>query len=302
MVSIVLLTYNAERYINKLLDSLYTQTLKEFELIIIDSSSTDGTQEHLKARNIEFVEISSIDFNHGGTRSLGLELAKNNIVVYMTQDALPYDKYCLENLVAIFEKNENISISVGRQIPYLETDVFGKFARLYNYPEESNIRSKTDISKYGIKTFFNSNSFAAYRKECLLEMGGFPKDIIMCEDSFVAAKLILQGHKILYCANAMVYHSHTYNLKEEFKRYFDIGVAYGSNKWMLDEFVTNDKEGLKFYKKETEYLIKNNKGYLIPKQLIRNIFKYSAYKIGLKHKILPIWIKKKISMHPKYWK
>ncbi|BBM05676.1 hypothetical protein HAALTHF_27910n [Vreelandella aquamarina] len=78
-----------------------------------------------------------------------------------------------------------------------------------------------------------SNSFAAYRREALLAAGGFPEGTILSEDMMAGARLLQQGWKLAYCADACVQHSHNYTLAAEFKRYFDIGVFHHREQWLL---------------------------------------------------------------------
>ena len=89
------------------------------------------------------------------------------------------------------------------------------------------------ISSIGIKAAFLSNSFAAYRRSALESVGGFPSDTIFGEDTFAAAKMLLNGWKIAYSAEATVYHSHNLTFIEEFRRYFDIGVFHSREKWFM---------------------------------------------------------------------
>ncbi len=299
-ISVVLLTYNAEKFIHKLILNLWSQSVNT-ELIVIDSSSTDNTTTILCELNVNYIQINKEEFNHGRTRNLGISLARNEIIVFITQDALPISNNCIETLIQPFEKNPDLSIVFGKQIPYPETDIYGTFARVYNYPDKGYERNMKSIPMYGIKTFFNSNSFSSYRKSHLNSIGGFPEKIIMCEDSYVAAKLILEGKKIIYNSKSAVYHSHSYSIMQEFKRYFDIGVAYGSNKWMLTKFKSDKSQGLNYFFAEQKFLIRNSMYSKIPLQVLRTVCKFLGYALGKNHKKLPINIVKLISWHQEYW-
>ena len=83
-----------------------------------------------------------------------------------------------------------------------------------------------------MKTAFNSNSFAAYRRKALKDVGGFPINTILSEDMYVTAKMLLKNWSVAYCADAKVYHSHNYTIWQEFKRYFDIGVFHAKEAWI----------------------------------------------------------------------
>ncbi len=300
MVSVVIPTYNAGPQFSSLLELLSRQTLQH-ELIIIDSASTDGTQEIAVKWGASLHCIKKKDFNHGATRNLGLELSTSEEVIFMTQDAIPVSSTSLATLVSALDSNSTIDMAYGRQIPYDETGVFGKFARITNYPETSVIKNLDLIPKMGIKTCSCSNSFAVYRKKPTLGIGGFPEAIILGEDVSVAAKFILAGRAVAYCAEAEVYHSHDYSIVDEFKRYFDIGVFHKAQYTLLKHFSAAESEGWDYLIKELKYLIVNKHITLIPVQIIRTFAKYTGYKLGLLNQKLPNTLKRSVSMHKSFW-
>lgn len=293
-------TYNAENYLVKLLDSNKNQSVQEFELIIIDSSSKDKTVDIAKQYTDNVIVIAQSEFDHGGTRAKAAQIAKGEILVFLTQDALPYDENTIENIINVF-KDEKVGASYGRQLSYEDTNLFGKHLREFNYPDNTIVRTKDDIKKYGIKTAQLSNSFAAYRKSVLMETGNFKDGLILGEDVYTGAKMILAGYCLVYTANAKVYHSHSYTVWEEFKRYFDIGVFHKCESWILESFGKAEGEGMKYIKSEVRYLIKHGAWYLLLEWFMRNGMKYMGYKLGQKYEKLPMWMIKKFSMHYRWW-
>ena len=300
MITVIIPTYNAAVCLPALLQKLKDQTLSH-QLIIIDSESTDRTREIANKYGALLITISKAEFNHGSTRNLGLNASDSEIIVFLTQDALPASSYTLEKLVDSLCAQENIAIAYGRQLPYPQTKVFGRFARLINYPAESIIKTKALIPEMGIKTCSCSNSFAAYRKKDLQLVGLFPSNTILGEDVSVAARLILLGKAVAYSAEAEVFHSHDYTLVEEFKRYFDIGVFHQEQRAVLREFSKAESEGFKYVIQEWRYLIQNGYYALIPNQLVRTLAKLVGYRLGNLQEYLPISLKRKISMHKSFW-
>jgi rhamnosyltransferase len=296
-VSVIIPTYNAEKHLSKLLAKIN----KAYEVIVIDSSSTDRTLEVASQFNTKLVSINKSEFNHGKTRNLASQYANGDILVFLTQDAIPVDNNSICKLVEVFKTNKNIGVAYGRQIPYDSSSHFGKFARLFNYPQQSKIKTIRDVKTLGIKTVFSSNSFAAYRKDLLEAVGMFPNNVILSEDTYVAAKIIKNGYSVAYVSEAAVYHSHDYSIIQEFKRYFDIGVFYGRENWILREFATAESEGIRFVKEEIQYLIKQRVFHLIPVSIIRNGMKFLGYRLGINEKIIPKKLKKYLSMHSSYW-
>jgi len=226
-VSVIIPTLNVEKSIEGLLKNLIeVQILKPDEIIVIDSSSQDRTVEIAKSYGCKTIVIKKEEFNHGGTRTLAGKKAIGNILVYFTQDAYPYNEYALENLIKVFEKDEKIVCAYGRQIPYEDTNIYGKFMRYFNYPETSFIKTYEDRHKFGRKTVFFSNSFSAYRKEVLENVGWFKENLISYEDIYIVAKILLEGYKIAYIADAIVYHSHSLSVWKDFKRHFELGIFF----------------------------------------------------------------------------
>ena len=110
-------------------------------------------------------------------------------------------------------------------------------ARSFNYPATSRLKGLADAPELGIKVSFISDTFAAYRPAVLKEIGGFPTDVILGEDTYVASKMVLAGWLNAYVADAQVYHSHNYTIVREFKRYFDTGVFHAENHGFNDHLV-----------------------------------------------------------------
>jgi len=302
VVSIIVLTYNAQKFLPKLLEDLLLQTCKD-EIIFIDSSSSDGTQEYLEqyAKDITLHTIPKENFNHGATRMFAADLAHNNILVYLTQDVILKGEDAIEKLVLRF-KNPEIAIAYGKQLPHKDADFFGAFTRAFNYPSKSHIQDKSKVKQMGVKTCFLSNSFAAYKKDILIKLGGFPDNVIISEDTYLGAKAVMAGYKIAYVTEAVVYHSHNYTIFEEFKRYFDIGIFYKREAWINQYFKASESEGMRFIKTQFRTLLKEKRYGLIPEFFVRNFAKYCAYKLALVEKYLPYYLKKRISMHHFFWK
>lgn len=281
-ITIVVPTYNAGNNFKKCADMLLKQTANITEIIVIDSSSEDKTPDIAKSFGFSVDIIPKCDFGHGKTRQYALNKANTEIVVFMTQDALLADQNSIDNIICFLQRDKNLAAVYGRQLPYLNTGVIGRFARLYNYPDTSFVNTFEDIEKKGIKTAFLSDSFAAYKKSILQNIGGFPKHVNFGEDTYIAAKLLLAGYKTGYCAEAMVYHSHDYGLYEDYLRSKIIGKFHKEEHWLLDIFGRAEGEGVKYVFKELEYLFDTGKIYLLPVAFLHNILRFIGYRIGLR--------------------
>jgi rhamnosyltransferase len=280
---------------------LEKQTSKDYELIIIDSSSNDTTVAIAKEYGAVTIIIPKKDFDHGRTRNLGASEAKGDIVLYLTQDALPADEHSLKNLIKPFHDDNLVAASYGRQLPNPDASPISRHLRLFNYPDTSYIRSINDRTINGIKTVFLSNSFSAYRREILEKIGAFKEKLIFGEDMHAAGRLLLAGYKVAYNADAMVYHSHNYTVYQEFERYFDLGVLHGSEDWILKEFGTTGGEGKKYIDSGISYLLKDKRFHLIPAFLFRNLLKYIGYNLGLRYDKIPLNLSYRFSMNKAWW-
>lgn len=299
-ISVIIPTRNAQNYINDLIIELLNQTIEPYEIIIIDTNSKDNTREiSKKYGKVKFISIKDNEFNHGGTRNKGAEIAKGDIIVFMTQDAIPYDNYFIENLVSPLFKDDIVA-SYGRQIPRNNASELEKFSRYFNYPEFDIMKSNEDIEILGVKAFFFSNVCSAFVKSYFFDIGGFPEDTIMNEDMIIASKILFNNKKTFYSSKAKVIHSHNYSYIQQFKRNFDIGVVFEDSKEYFKN-IKNESEGIKFVKEAIKYLVNIKKVYIIPNLIIQSSFKFIGYKFGKNYRKFPLKIIKKMSMHSSYF-
>jgi rhamnosyltransferase len=269
-------------------------------VLIVDSASTDSTPELARKAHFRAEQIARSEFNHGATRQWAADLIPEaEIIVYLTQDAILTSRDSIANLLAYFDDSK-IGAVCGRQLPRPGADPLEAHARLYNYPSEPNIRSLEARGRMGIKSIFISNSFAAYRRSALEAVGGFPVNVIFGEDTVLAGKLLLNGWKIAYAGDACVYHSHSYTVGQEFRRYFDIGVLHAREPWLLQEFGRASGEGKKFVLSELKYLRQTDAS-LIPRALTRTAAKLIGYRLGKMENMLNNGIKRRLSMHRHFW-
>jgi rhamnosyltransferase len=300
-VGLIVPTLNAGKLWELWLEAFEQQTLKPDYLLVIDSSSSDNTVALAHAHGFTVKVIAKTEFNHGGTRQAGIELLPEaDIILFLTQDALLSNPHAIERLLAEFA-DEHVGAAYGRQLPHRNAGPIAAHARLFNYPPESQLRSLEDRLRFGIKTAFISNSFAAYRRGALKQVGGFPIDTIMNEDTYVAGKMLVAGWKIAYCADAQVFHSHDYGFLDEFKRYFDIGVFHSHTSWLQQLFGGVSGEGRRYVISEVRYIL-GKAPWLIPSAMLRTALKWLGFKMGGKlHQVLPLFVKMRFSLHRAYW-
>lgn len=303
-LALLLLTRNGVGCIEALARSGAVARLFGKRVVVVDTESCDGTGEAARRVGWAVCEVRWREFDHGGARRLALSMARELFgdlegVVYVTQDARVHAAGWRKIVECGLARGE-VGAAYGRQVPRPGARPFEAHARLFNYPDRSEIRSLEDAKRLGIKACFFSDSFAAYRVEALEQVGGFPERAIVGEDVIVAARLLKAGWKIAYVADACVYHSHDLTPTQEMRRYFDIGVFHAREEWILREFGNPEGEGLRFLLSELRYLWQHAP-WLIPESFLRAGLKYLGYRLGRAERWLPLWFKRWLSLQKHFW-
>jgi len=274
-IGIVIPTFQAAKHLPHCLPPLLDSPLKP-RILIIDSSSTDETVAIARSMGTETLVIPQKEFNHGLTREKGRKHLGTSIIVMITQDAYATSK-TLELLVKpLMEKKA--SIAYARQVPHQGAHFFEAFARQFNYPATSQLRSIEDLSTEGAYTFFCSNSCAAYLNSALEEIEGFPF-VLFGEDTIVTAKLLHRQHRIAYVAEAEISHSHDYSLTQEFCRHFDMSLSRQMYRELLIQGNSDHKRGKAYVKALLKEVWKTSP-FLIPYALLHIGAKWGGYRLG----------------------
>ena len=299
-VDIIIPTYKPDRKFDQLIHMLLRQTYPIREIIVINTKAgafpweTTGLDPKIKVK-----EISGREFDHGGTRRMAVRMSHADIVVCMTQDAVPKDQYLIGNLVSVFE-DERIGCAYARQLPDEKCDVIERYTRDFNYPDKGCVKDSSSVETMGIKAYFCSNVCAAYRRSSYDEAGGFVKRAIFNEDMIMAGRLLKLGYCCAYAAEAKVNHSHNNSCIQQFKRNFDLAVSQAE---YPDVFggIKSESEGIRLVKQTAAYLCRIRKPWLIVKLVIKSGFKYLGFLLGKNYKKLPQRVVVRCSSNPKYW-
>lgn len=296
-VGVAIITHCAKRHLAHCLPPYLNSPLQP-RVLVVNSSSNDGTIEIAREMGAETLLIPRHQFNHGTTRERARHVLGTEIVVMATPDA--YAKAdALEKLIHPIA-NGSAAVAYARQLPHAGADLFEAFAREFNYPKESQLRSLKEIDEYGVYTFFCSNSCAAYRNKALDQIGGF-QHVLLGEDTIAVAKLLYLGHKIAYVADAEVNHSHRYSLKQEFQRCFDIGLARNQQRTLLRSAGRDQKRGFAYTQALMSHLWERNP-WMLPYAALQTVVKWMGYTLGQSSGQAPLWIKRACSTQDFYWK
>jgi rhamnosyltransferase len=278
MISIIIPTLNGAHHLPDLVNSLGRQTMKDVEVIVVDSESDDGTAEIAASLGCIVQRIARGEFDHGGTRNLGVEMSSGEILVFLTQDALPLSEEFLARLIAPID-GRITAAAYARQIPAPEATPKEAFARLYNYPPESCMRHISHLEHRTLKTFFFSNAASAIRRDCFEKVGRFPSPVATNEDMLLCARLMDAGYQIAYVAEAEVIHSHEFSLTEVFRRYFRIGTVVGEHQATL-RVEHHAAGGLEFVRRQIAHLYRIGHPELIPGAVVEAGVKALAFSCG----------------------
>ena len=146
--SIVLLTFNGERYLAQVLEMIRHQNQPPREIIAIDSGSTDGTLDILQQTGITLHQIPNAEFSHPKTRNLGAQMAQGKYVVFLTQDATPADSCWLEQLLKPFEEFPHVAGTFSRQVPRPGADLLEAGDVTVYFKRTRQIKTKPEDQKY----------------------------------------------------------------------------------------------------------------------------------------------------------
>ena len=278
-IDVFIPTYQPGSEFERTLKSLASQVFGINRLCIINTEKRFWNTDFEKIfPGMEVRHIEKKDFDHGTVRYEAAKTSDADIIVFMTQDAIPADEHLLENLTAPMREGK-AAVSYARQLPKSDADPIEKIGRLHNYPDKSAIKTAKDLDTLGIKTFFCSNVCAAYDRKIYNELGGFPHPVEFNEDMIFAAKVIEAGYGISYSADAKVLHSHNYSGKEQYKRNYLIGRTQAQYREVFEKY-PSEGAGIKLVKSTAKELFKTGKGYLIFKLVWISGCKYLGYRAG----------------------
>ncbi len=326
VVELIVPVYKPGEELNILLQRIRQQTYLPVRIhLLVTATETDFTVicdkygDEYAALKVVFTRIDPAEFDHGGTRHLGASQSQADILLFMTQDAVPEDTHLVERMVKAMDWSpQQASCEVGqqgcgndtyasiaavyaRQLPALDCNVIERYTRRFNYPEESFVKTSADLSHLGIKTYFCSNVCAAYRRDVYEQLGGFERHTIFNEDMIFAAGLIKAGYAIAYAADARVIHSHNYSGIQQLHRNFDLAVSQAEHPEIF-EGVPSEGEGIRMVKATAAHLCKTGKAYLVPKLVWQSGCKYLGYLLGKRYRKLPRKLVLWLTMNKRYWK
>lgn len=291
-IDILIPTYRPGAETAELLRRLANQVYPVHQLLIVNTEEKYWSPELEKAYpGCQVRHIRREEFDHGGTRDWMARQSAADILLFMTQDALPADNRLVSRLAAMFA-DPQVKAAYARQLPRKNCSLLESYTRRFNYPPESAIKSREDLPELGIKAFFCSNVCAAYERKTYMELGGFPERTVFNEDMIYAGHLIEAGYSIAYVAEAKVYHSHNYSGRQQFHRNFDLAVSQAQHPELFEKY-PSEGEGIRLVKETAKYVCKIRKPWLLFPLVWQSGCKYAGYWLGKRYEKLPGWMVKR---------
>ncbi len=215
-VSVIIVNYNGEKYLKNCIDSLLNQTLKDFEIIIVDNGSTDSSVKYLKSLKNEKIKTLFLDKNYGFGigNNRGFEIAKGKFIVIINNDTEVKEDF-LENLVKPFEKDEKIGMVAPLILFKDKPDTIDKAGGHLVYFDGLN-RGRGCQEKLSEKylkpcyTLIPDGCAACFKREVIEKFGFFDEDFFLYgEDTDLGLRYVRGGYRCFYQPEAVVFHMHS---------------------------------------------------------------------------------------------
>jgi len=211
LVSIVIRTKNEAKKIERCLKSIKNQSYDNYEIIIVDSGSTDRTIEIAKRFKCQIIKIPANSFTFGYSLNVGIKMAKGDIIISISAHAFPFNNFWLATLIDKFDKEKNMVGVYGRQIALEDASPIERRGLIEAFPAMNN--PEVLLNPH----FSNANS--AIRKS-IFDKFKFNEKLEGAEDIDWSDRIRKAGFTIAYEPKAIVSHSHNESVKQVYRRFY----------------------------------------------------------------------------------
>lgn len=212
-VSVIMRCKNSDWVIAQALAGLYSQTYTDFELIVVDSGSTDRTLEIVSQFPHKLIQIEATAYYPGAVLNMAINEAQGEIIVFQNSDGVPLCRHTLQRLVDAFD-DPDVDAALTRQLPRPEADTWVRKDYAVSFPDAEHTPQWIRLSL----------PMAAMRK-AVWQLHPFYTDAWASEDTEWGEWAVQHGHTIKYVKDAIIMHSHNYTLRQIYGRKFVEGEA-----------------------------------------------------------------------------
>jgi rhamnosyltransferase len=299
MISVVIPAKDGGDDLSRCLDGIASQVLGEdVETVVVDSGSTDGSPELARRAGATVHEIPASEFGHGRTRNLGVELARGDVIVFTSQDAVAASDTWLALLVAAARSGDDVAGAYGRQLPHADASPPERFFLDFLYGSDPRVQRLSSGEELSFEATLFSNVNAAIPRTTL-ERFPFREDISMSEDQEWSRRVLREGYALVYEPRAAVRHSHAYTIATAFRRFFDSGVSAEHS------YVEGNasraalrRAGARYAREELAWLWTTGRRRWIPYTVAYELSKFAGLQLGLRHERLPRALRRRLSSYP----
>ncbi len=290
--------------LRRCLDAIARQEIdEELEVVVVDSGSTDGSVELARRRGARVVEVAASEFNHGASRNLGAAESRGDVLVFTTQDAYAASGEWLARLVAPLRRDPGVAGVYGRQLPHEHATPPEQYFLGFLYGADPRVQRVGSPAELSLDTTIFSNVNAAMPRRVWATFP-FAEDMIMSEDQDWSRRVLLSGRQIVYAPGAAVRHSHAYTVTTAFKRFFDSGVS-AERAYLASAGPSNRalrRAAFRYGRGEAEWLWRTGRRRWLPYASVYELAKFAGLQLGVRHRRLPLWLKRRLSALPGYWR
>jgi rhamnosyltransferase len=295
--SILVLTKNGSKDIGSLLQSVYSQEkVRASEVVLIDSGSSDATLQIARQYPVRVEHIRPDRFHHARTRNLAAELTSSEILVFLSQDAVPASPTWLAAMLANFE-DAGVGAVYGRQLPKSQSSLERQNVLETIYGEQRLVKDPALGNRLGYRFYHFSDANSAIRRS-VWQATRFPEELAVFEDLGIAKQILDAGWKIVYEPHACVFHSHQHSTLELFQRYFDIGFTLKQLKIWNSPGVGGSmlRDAANLLKRKLVPSASRS-GRAALNGMCQDLAKSAGLFLGLNERYLPLGVKKHLSAH-----
>ncbi len=303
MISVIIPVKDGGSDLVRCLEAIARQHIpEEFEVVVVDSGSRDGSRERARRLGARIHSIAPESFSHGRTRNLGAELARGDVLVFTTQDACAADDDWLAALVAPLGRQMDVAGVYGRQLPHETARPPERYFLDFLYGPEPRIQRLGDPADLSFETTLFSNVNSAIRRS-VWERHRFADDVVMSEDQEWSRRVLLAGMTIVYEPKAAVFHSHAYTIAAAFRRFFDSGAS--ADRAYVSEAPESRRAlrgaAARYALGELAWLRETGRLHWVPYAMAYEGAKYAGLQLGRRHRLLPASLKRRLSNMPTLW-